>query len=100
MKADGVIRVKSAVLFFTITLTVWGVGPELDQARKLYQLTEFEKSLHVLQSVPDKARDAAEWELIGKSYYGMADYKKATEALERAVALDPENAESYLWLGR
>jgi tetratricopeptide (TPR) repeat protein len=30
----------------------------------------------------------------------MADYKKATEMLEKAIALEPENAEYQLWMGR
>jgi Flp pilus assembly protein TadD len=75
-------------------------GPDLDQARKFYQLTEFEKSLRVLQTIPEKARDGAAWELIGKNHYGLADYKKATEALEKAAALEPQNSEYFLWLGR
>ena len=70
----------------------------LDQARKLYNLTEFEQSLNVLRELPEK--NAAVYELMGRNYYGLADYKKATEALEKAVALDAANSETYLWLGR
>jgi len=70
----------------------------LDQARKLYNLTEFEQSLNVLRELPEK--NAAVYELMGRNYYGLADYKKATEALEKAVGLDAANSETYLWLGR
>jgi cytochrome c-type biogenesis protein CcmH/NrfG len=51
-----------------------------------------------LQAVPNK--DAAVYELIGRNYYGQGDFKKATEALEKAVALEPDNSDFYLWLGR
>ncbi len=52
----------------------------------------------MLRDVPQK--DAAVWELSGRNYYGIADFKKATEALEKAAALDPANSETALWLGR
>jgi cytochrome c-type biogenesis protein CcmH/NrfG len=73
-------------------------GSGLDEARKLYQFSDFQGSLNVLCNVPQ--RDAAVWELIGKDYYGLADFKKATDALEKAVALDPGNSQTALWLGR
>jgi Flp pilus assembly protein TadD len=85
-------------LVATLAIPAFAGGPELDQARKLYELTDFDQSLKVLQSVPVK--DAAVYEWIGRNYYGQAEYKKATEALEKAVALDPGNSEIYLWLGR
>src|SRR5580700_3017764 len=87
-----------ALLFLSVGAPVWGAGPELDQARKLYSLTEFDQSLKVLQAIP--AKDAAVYELMGRNYYGAADYKKATEALEKAVAMEPNNSETNLWLGR
>jgi cytochrome c-type biogenesis protein CcmH/NrfG len=38
--------------------------------------------------------------LIGRNYYMLGDAKRATEALERAVAVEPGNCEYALWLGR
>ena len=93
-------RVKQSLAIFGLALTVWAGGAQLEEARKLYQLTEFEQSLHILQSIPEKARDGATWELIGQNHYGQADYKKATDALEKAAALEPDNAGIQLWLGR
>lgn len=75
-----------------------GAGPELEQARKYYNITEFEKSLQVLESIA--AKDADAYALAGRDYYMLADYKKATEALEKAVAAEPANAEYLLWTGR
>lgn len=77
---------------------VWAAGPELDQARKYYDSTDFAKSLQVLQAIP--AKDGAVYELIGRNYYMQRDYKKAGEALEKAVAADPSNSEHELWLAR
>ena len=73
-------------------------GPELSTARKLYNSTDFEQSLKVLQEIPSK--DGPVYELMGRNYYMRADYKRATEVLEKAVAMEPANAEYALWLGR
>jgi tetratricopeptide (TPR) repeat protein len=83
-------------------LTLCGIlsaaSPELDHARKLYNLTDFDQSLKVLQNVP--AKDGAVYELIGRNYYMLGDHKRATEALEHAVAMEPSNSDYYLWLAR
>ena len=52
----------------------------------------------MLQAVP--AKDGAVYELIGRNYYMQKEYKKASEALEKAVAADPSNSEHELWLAR
>ena len=85
-------------VFFLVSSLAAAANPDFDRARKLYQLTDFEQSLKVLQATPTK--DAAEWELIGQNYYGQADYKRASEALEKALALDPGSSDICLWLGR
>ena len=54
--------------------------------------------LKYYRAVPNK--DAAVYELMGRNYYGQGDFKKATEVLEKAAALEPESSEIYLWLGR
>jgi tetratricopeptide (TPR) repeat protein len=77
---------------------LWGAMPEYDRARKLYNLTEFQQSIQVLQAIPEK--NSSVWMLIGQNYYGEAEFKKSTEALEKAVAADPRSSEAYLWLGR
>src|SRR5437016_1795987 len=72
--------------------------PEWEQAHDLYQRTEYQRSLAVL--LPLHQRDAATLELIGQNYFMLAEYKKATEFFEKAVALEPNHPESLLWLGR
>ncbi len=73
-------------------------GPGLVEARKLYHSTDFEGSLKVLQAIPSK--DGAVYELMGRNYYMQADYKRATEVMEKALAMEPSNGEYALWLGR
>jgi len=87
----------SAVLLSFAMLSL-ASGAELDRARKLYNLTEFEQSLKLLQGLPEK--DAAIYELIGRNHYMLGEFKKASESLEKAAAADPENSEIALWLAR
>ncbi len=86
------------MLLLGIVGLAWAGGPEFDRARKLYSLTNFEESLKVLQAIPDK--DGSVYELIGRNYYMQAEYKKASEALEKAVAADPASSAHALWLAR
>lgn len=72
--------------------------PELQKAQELYSHTHYEASLKLL--LPLAAKQGPEWLLIGQNYYGLGDPKKATDAIEKAVAADPANPEYYLWLGR
>ena len=91
-------RVKRLISMFGFACLAWASGPDLDRANKLYNITEFQQSLEVLQAVPNK--DAAVYELMGRNYYGLGDFRKATEALEHSAVLAPGNSTVYLWLGR
>jgi tetratricopeptide (TPR) repeat protein len=90
--------VKRIVGILLVAGAVYGAEPELARAHKLYQLTEFQESIQVLKAIPDA--DGAVLALIGRDYYGLGDFKKATEFLEKAVAREPESSDFQLWLGR
>src|SRR5258708_29585501 len=68
------------------------------RAHELYQRTDYAGSLKELLATNE--RDAAVDLLMGQDYFGLAEYKQARESLEKAVALAPNNAECFLWLGR
>jgi tetratricopeptide (TPR) repeat protein len=81
------------------TLPLWASPTtDLDQARKLYQYTDYESSLKILQGIEPK--DGPVYLLIGQNHYMQGEYKKATEMLEKAVAAEPANSDYELWLGR
>jgi tetratricopeptide (TPR) repeat protein len=90
-------RVKSWVLL-ALALVPCAGATDLEQALKLYHLTEYEQSLAALQAIPQK--DAPVYELLGRNYYMMGDFKKATDSLERAESAEPRNSQYALWLGR
>ena len=89
---------------YRLALALWfvaalaGAGPELDRARKLYSLTDFEGSLKVLVPLGEKTAEVNA--LIGRNYYMLGDYRKATEYFEKAVAAEPDSSPYTLWLGR
>jgi len=94
--SSGLLRNTAIIL--GLSTAVWAAAPGLEQARKLYNLTDFDQSLKVLHEIPDK--DGEVYELIGRNYYMLADYKKAGEAFEKAFAADPGNSQYALWLAR
>jgi len=77
---------------------LWGGDSELATAHKYYNSTRFEESLKVLDSIRDK--DAGVFQLSGLNHYMKGDYKKAVEAFEASLKLDPQNSMTTLWLGR
>ena len=72
--------------------------PDLEQARKLYQMTDYTGSLAILQTV--QPRNAPVLEMMGRDYYMQGEFKKASEQLEKALAAEPSNSDYALWLGR
>jgi tetratricopeptide (TPR) repeat protein len=95
------VALRKRVILGTLALAIpfgLSAADDLDTARNLYSHTNFEQSLKALSALPQK--DGAAYELIGRNYYMLGDYKKATENLEKAVAADPENSVFELWLGR
>src|ERR1035438_2555950 len=77
-------RVKRRLSIFGFACLAWAAGPDLDRANKLYNITEFQQSLEVLHALGNK--DAAVYDLMGRDYYGLGEFRKATEALEKARA--------------
>ena len=90
--------VRSIALGLGLTAVLVAAGPDYDRAKKLFNATEFEQSLKVLQAIPDK--DGPVYELIGRNLFLLGDFKKSTEALEKAAQADPDNSEIALWAGR
>ncbi|MFN9431090.1 MAG: tetratricopeptide repeat protein [Acidobacteriota bacterium] len=89
---------KLWVALVLLVSAVWAADPGLERARLLYEKADYAGSLRLLESL--KERGAGVWNLLGRNQFMMEDYRKATEAFERATALEPGNSEHWLWLGR
>jgi len=90
--------VKGLLLIFGTAGLLAAGSPDLERARNLYNLTAFDQSLRVLETMPVK--DAAVYEFMGRDYYMQGDYKRSAEAMEKAFAAEPGVAGHALWLGR
>lgn len=70
---------------------------DLTKAEQLYQRTNFEASLALIDK---QAASAPASFLLGRDYFMLGDFKKSTEYLEKASAANPGNSEYLDWLGR
>lgn len=70
----------------------------LARARQLYEKTRYEEALALLAGLP--VENGVLYALMGRCYYMLGDYKRASESFERAVRLDPGNSDYHMWLGR
>ncbi len=89
---------RSIPALFLLVLAGFAADPQLDRARILYEKTDYPASARLLESLKD--RSAIAWNLLGRNYFMMGDYKKATDAFERATALDARSSDHWHWLGR
>jgi Flp pilus assembly protein TadD len=86
------------ILLVTVQLAAAADG-ELDRARQLFGRSEFRAAVAELAPLA-KTADGPAQELLGKSYFMLGEYKKASEAFERAVDAAPRNSTYYHWLGK
>jgi tetratricopeptide (TPR) repeat protein len=100
LPASAMRRLILTIAGCLVLTSVASAGESLawSRAHELYQRTDYAGSLRELLGTSE--RDAADELLMGQDYFGLAEYKQATESLEKAVALAPTNAEAFLWLGR
>jgi Flp pilus assembly protein TadD len=88
---------RGLVVLSLLSLAAWGRTPQWARAHELYQRTEYVQAISVLNGAPSKGTD--EWQLIGQCHFMQGDFGKATDAFEKALALDPRNSELHRWLG-
>lgn len=72
-------------------------GELLSKAQDLYNRTDYQASLTLLHE-SGRASAGASF-IAGRDYFMLGDYKRASEAFERAFEAQPDS-EGALWLGR
>ena len=85
----GIVAVSAGLLVF---------GQDLKQAENLYEHTDYQGSLQVLQTI--KSPGAPVYCLMGKDYFMLGQFKQATDYFQKAAALEPKNSDYALWMGR
>jgi len=90
-------RVSLVAALFLSVASGWLSARDITKAEELYRHTAYEDSLSLLDQ---KNSDPATNFLIGRNYFMLGDFKKATEYFGKATAKSPENSEYMDWLGR
>jgi tetratricopeptide (TPR) repeat protein len=70
---------------------------DLREAEEMYERGHYAASLSLLDR---HAMDPAVLFLIGRDYYMLGEFKKATGYLKHAAIAEPANSEFFDWLGR
>jgi len=91
------LRMRGLTIFL-LAVTCAVAQDSLQRAEELYKKTDYQESLALLRDVP--AQKAAAYNLIGRDYFMLGEYKKATDAFQKAFALEPSNSAYAHWLGR
>lgn len=93
----GIAAVLAAGVFFTPAALPSGDNGEYERAQALFNAAEYAKAAAVLKG---SDHDARRLELLGECDLLEGDYRGATEALEKAAALRPEDSKIATWLAR
>jgi tetratricopeptide (TPR) repeat protein len=68
---------------------------------RLYDAGLYEQAMKVLNAaIETNPMDASLHDSLGRCYYQLRDYNRASASLEHAVALDPNNSDYHEWLGK
>jgi tetratricopeptide (TPR) repeat protein len=89
--------ISLALLSATVLCASAARVPDLNQAEELYKRTDYERSLALLDL---HSGDGPSNFLIGRNYFMLGEFKKATDYLQKATTADPKNSEYMDWLGR
>jgi tetratricopeptide (TPR) repeat protein len=90
-------RLVFAVCFAVVMPLHSVMAQDLSQAEQRYERTDYEGALGMLDK---HAEDPATNFLRGRAYFMTGEFKKATDAFERAITARPNSSEYFDWLGR
>jgi len=99
---------KTLIVFFALLPTLISAARltcaaegNLSEAIKLYEKGSFKQAVDILrQEAKTSPRDAEVRFWLSKSYLKVQDWKAAVTEMEKAVELEPSNAQYHHWLGR
>lgn len=99
-KGNGFLSHGLALLGCTGALLLYAgslYGDTLSKGEDLYQHTEYEASLKMLDKNSNDPRITF---LIGRDYFMLGDFRKSSDYLQKSTAADPKNSDYMDWLGR
>ena len=84
-------------LILAVTVLLAAAAGTYDQALNAYYQADYETAIGILTQLPSSARVDS---LLGQCWFYQGEYHKASQALEKAVAREPNNSMVWTWLGR
>jgi len=94
----GFIGMRALTLLLLSGIALCAQSDPLSKARDLYEHTDYRGSLILL--IHSELSSVQAYQLEGQDHFMLGEYKKASEAFERAWGLDPSSSTCALWLGR
>ena len=88
---------RGLILLALAVSAVWAQD-DLKRAEELYQKTDYKQSLALLHEM--RSPDAAAYNLMGRDYFMLGEYKRSTDAFQKAFNMEPSNSAYAHWLGR
>ncbi len=94
------IRKYKHIVFLLLTMPglVMADSTAYEKARLLFEKTDYPASAKLIEMLNDKS--GKDLNLLGRNYFMMGEYKKATDSFERATQLEPRSSPHWHWLGR
>ena len=92
-----------AFLLGSATITAANVKQDasLNEARRVFEASEYTKAIQMLQEAASKEPNNGDIQLLlAKSYLELQEHDAAIHSAEKAVALDPQSSTYHEWLGR
>ncbi|MEI9813286.1 MAG: tetratricopeptide repeat protein [Acidobacteriota bacterium] len=81
-----------------LALPLLAKTPEWEPAQKLLDADQFKQAAVLLEKAPQN--DPDNLQLLGEAYFGLKDFKRAIDVLDRAAGIAPARSMIHLWLGR
>ncbi|MBL8212334.1 MAG: hypothetical protein JNK87_16585 [Bryobacterales bacterium] len=85
-----------AALVIVLLAALGAPAAPLDDARQLYNKAQFDQAIRALQG----DTSAAALQLQGQSWFLLGEFKKATDAFDKALEQNANNSELNAWAGR
>ncbi|MBI5283414.1 MAG: tetratricopeptide repeat protein [Candidatus Solibacter usitatus] len=87
------------VLILSLALVLPAGASDLERAQRLFDRTDYRAAIDVL-SASGEPKNGPAWQLAGRSWYQLGDFKKAIDSFEKAIEAEPANSCYHNWMGR
>jgi Tfp pilus assembly protein PilF len=93
--------ISRKILFLSLVVIMPCISAGTSSAVSLLEQGRVDEAITEFQSRINKSPNEAEsFNLLCRAYFEVGDWDRGIPNCERATALDPENGEYHLWLGR